>query len=428
MRRPSSRSAPFYGWIIAGVLGLFGAVGVGLGVNFALFIEPISRDLGWSASTFGWALSLRLLMLLAAGPVIGRIIDVRGPRIPVIGGVLVAGALTLWLSRLAEPWELILVFILMGLVGMGRANDLQASASIAKWFVRRRGAAMGIALAGTPLGVVVYYPLTQTLIERIGWRDAFTVLALSGMAIVVPLGLLLRRQPEDMGLLPDGEPFGAESAARASIRERPSFTRREAMRTRTFWLMLAGFTAMAYGMSTLSIFRVPHFIERGLSPTIIALSIASDAIVAVIVSVVLGRSLDRLPHRGVLMAGLAVGMLCAVALIRVDGLFWLFTANFCYAIGFQSGYVAQSLIWAGRFGRVHQGDLQGFTIPVTAGIGALAFPVTGYLRDLTGAYTPAWAVAIGSLALAGVLLLAANPHPQLPRTSPRSGSSSTLHK
>ena len=131
MRRPSSRSAPFYGWIIAGVLGLFGAVGVGLGVNFALFIEPISRDLGWSASTFGWALSLRMLMLLAAGPAIGRIIDVRGPRIPVIGGVLVAGALTLWLSRLAEPWELILVFILMGLVGMGRANDLQASASIA---------------------------------------------------------------------------------------------------------------------------------------------------------------------------------------------------------------------------------------------------------------------------------------------------------
>ena len=192
--------------------------------------------------------------------------------------------------------------------------------------------------------------------------------------------------------------------------------------------MLAGFTAMAYGMSTLSIFRVPHFIERGLSPTIIALSIASDAIVAVIVSVVLGRSLDRLPHRGVLMAGLAVGMLCAVALIRVDGLFWLFTANFCYAIGFQSGYVAQSLIWAGRFGRVHQGDLQGFTIPVTVGVGALAFPVTGYLRDLTGAYTPAWAVAIGSLALAGVLLLAANPHPQLPRTSPRSGSSSTLRK
>ena len=81
---------PYYGWTVVGVLCAFGAVGVGLaGANFALFIGPMSDELGWSASTFGWAIYLRLAMILAAGPVIGRILDLRGPRLPVLTATLV---------------------------------------------------------------------------------------------------------------------------------------------------------------------------------------------------------------------------------------------------------------------------------------------------------------------------------------------------
>ena len=406
------RGKPFYGWTIVGVLCVFGAVGVGLaGANFALFIVPMSEELGWSSSTFGWAFFLRFLMILAAGPLIGRLIDLRGPRAPVIGAVLVAGAAVLWLSRIAAIWELTAAFMLIGIVGMGRANDLQAGAPIAKWFVRRRGLAMGMALAGTPLGVAVYYPLTQWLIDGMGWRGALVWLAVSGMAVAVPLALLLRRQPEDVGLLPDGDapsPGEARASARPASDER-SFTRREAMRTRRFWLMLAGFTAMTYGLSTLTIFRVPHFVERGLDPTLVAAAISVDAVIAVVASVLLGRALDRAPLRAVLVGGIAVGALCAVGLLLAGSVFWLFAANICYALGFQSTHVAQSVMWANQFGRRHQGDLRGFTIPVTVGVGALAFPVTGYLRDEAGEYTPAWFVAIAALAVATALLLAVRP-------------------
>ena len=305
------RGKPFYGWTITGVLCVFGAVGVGLaGANFALFIVPMTEELGWSSSTFGWAFFLRFLVILAAGPLIGRLIDLRGPRLPVVVGALAAGAAVLWLSRAAAVWELALAFMLIGIVGMGRANDLQAGAPIAKWFVRRRGLAMGIALAGTPLGVAVYYPVTQALIDGIGWRGALTALAISGMAIAVPLGLLLRRQPEDAGLLPDGDaPSSGEAraAAQAVSDAERSLTRREAMRTRRFWLMLAGFTAMTYGLSTLTIYRVPHFVERGLDPTLVAAAISVDAVIAVVASVLLGRALDRVPLRSVLLGGIASG-------------------------------------------------------------------------------------------------------------------------
>ena len=416
------RGKPFYGWTIAGVLGVFGAVGVGLaGANFALFIVPVSDELEWSSSTFGWAFFLRFLMILAAGPLIGRLIDLRGPRMPVVGALLVTGGAVLWLSRIAAAWELMAAFMLIGLVGMGRANDLQAGASIAKWFVRRRGLAMGIALGGTPLGVAVYYPLTQLLIDSEGWRSALVLLAVSGMAIAVPLGLLLRRQPEDVGLLPDGDtpssgaaPGASGVPLRAAASEERSLTRREAMRTRRFWLMLGGFTAMTYGLSTLAIFRVPHFVERGLDPALVAIAISVDAVIAVAASVLLGRVLDRAPLRAVLLGGIATGALCAVGLLAAGSVFWLFAANIFYALGFQSTHVAQSVMWANQFGRRHQGDLRGFTIPVTVGVGSLAFPVTGYIRDAAGVYTPAWFVAIAFLVAAAGLLLAvrpARPHP-----------------
>lgn len=408
MRRPSS-ARPFYGWTVVGALGVFGAAGAGFaGANFALFIRPMSEELGWSSATFGWAVFVRLVMVLAAGPVIGRVLDLRGPRLPVIAATVIAGALTWWLSRVGSVWELMLAFVVMGLAGMGRANDLQASAPVAKWFVRRRGLAMGIALAGTPLGVAVYYPLTQLLIDRIGWRDALTVLAVSGVVIVLPLALLLRRRPEDMGLAPDGG--GALDAASGSgvpTAER-SLTRGAAVRTRRFWLMLAGFTAMSYGLSTLTIFRVPHFVERGLDPAVVAAAIAVDAVVAIAASVLLGRLIDRLRVGAVLALGLAAGVFCAAGLIVVDGLFWLFAANIGYALGFQVTHVAQSVMWANQFGREHQGSIRGATIPVTVGIGAAAFPITGYVRDVTGVYTPAWAAAIALLVIAGLLLAAAS--------------------
>ncbi|MCY4583029.1 MAG: MFS transporter [Chloroflexi bacterium] len=408
------RGKPFYGWTVVGVLCVFGAIGVGLaGANFALFIVPMSDELGWSSSTFGWAFFLRFLMILAAGPLIGRLIDLRGPRLPVVGALLVAGGAVLWLSRVAAVWELMAAFMLIGLVGMGRANDLQAGAPVAKWFMRRRGLAMGIALAGTPLGVAVYYPLTQWLIDGVGWRGALVALSVSGIAVAAPLGLLLRRQPEDVGLLPDGDtpssgagPGSARAASRAADNAERSLTRREAMRTRRFWLMLGGFTAMTYGLSTLTIFRVPHFVERGLDPTLVAAAIAVDAVIAVAASVLLGRMLDRAPLRAVLVGGIAVGAFCAVGLLLAGSVFWLFAAHIFYALGFQSTHVAQNVMWADHFGRRHQGDLRGFTIPVTVGIGALAFPVTGYLRDAAGTYAPAWFASIAALVVAAALLLA----------------------
>lgn len=395
----------FYGWIVVAGLMVFAAVGVGLaGANIALFVGPVTGELGWDASTFGWAQFFRLSALVVAGPVIGRALDRYGPRVPAAIAVVVAGGLTVALSWMSASWQLIGTFVLMGLVGMGRAPELYINPPVARWFIRRRGLAMGIALAGTPLGAVILFPLTQALIDVNGWREALRILGIGGMAVAFPMVMLLRRRPEDIGQQPDGDSERAATGqgGRAPTRER-SLTRAQAVRTPAFWFMTVGFAAVVYGESTLALFRVPHFVERGIDPSLVAAAIAVDASIAVTLSVVLGRALDSIDPRLVLAAGVGGAVTCAVGLILVEGPVWLFAANIGYAVGFQSSHVAQNVMWANVFGREHIGRIRGVALPVIIVFGATAFPVTGLIRDSTGVYTPAWVVAIVASTL-GLLL------------------------
>ncbi|MEK9659999.1 MAG: MFS transporter, partial [Chloroflexota bacterium] len=176
-----------YGWVVVGALALFSAVSVGMGgANTALFIRPAGEDTGWSAGLFGWAQFARLAAMLAGGPLIGWVIDRRGARLPVLAALGVGAAALVALSRVEAPWMLVALFVLMGLAGMGRATDLFVTAPVASWFPRGRGLALGVALAGTPAGVALFFPLTQWLIDGFGWRTALMTLGVGGFALAAP--------------------------------------------------------------------------------------------------------------------------------------------------------------------------------------------------------------------------------------------------
>jgi MFS family permease len=382
------------------------AVGLA-GPNIAIFIEPMTRELGWSPSTFGWAQMARLEAVIVAGPLIGRAIDRHGPRLLVAIAGAVTAALVISLAYVQQEWQLIAIFFLTGLLGMGRAADLFVTPPIAKWFVRRRGLALGIGLTGTPLGVAIFYPLSQFTIDAIGWRDAWLVFGIAGLVIIPPIALIfLRRQPEDLGLLPDGA--AADATAIDSAIE-ISWTRAQAIRTVRFWILVAGFTLFTYGWSTITIYRVPHFIERGLDPSLVAIAIATDAVVAILASIYLGRLSKRVAPRYLFAIGAAGLIVSATSLVYVHSIALLFIANLGYGFGFQTGHVAQNLIWANYYGRVHLGAIAGISLPVTIGLGAFAYPVTGLIRDSAGYYTPAWIIAAAILLVASITLVAVKP-------------------
>ena len=409
--RPITQRGGYYGWVIVGVLGAFSAISVALaGPNLAIFIKPMQEELGWSASVFGWAQFARLVTVVFAGPIIGRLLDRHGPRIPIAVASAVAAGTVVTLAYVHSEWQLIALFVLTGLLGMGRAVDLYVSPSVSKWFVRGRGRAMSMAFIGTPVGVMVFFPGSQLLIEAVGWRTAWLIFGTGAGLVLVPLALVfLRRQPEDMGLAPDGDPVAAVAAVDAPEQDdalEVSWTRAEALRNRTFWLMVAGFGLYTFSWSTLTIFRVPHYIERGMGPLLVTLAVATDSAVAIAVSPIVGRLLGRVvPAHAMMAIGIAGLLVSAVGAVVVHSALWMFISTIGFGFGIQVGNITQNVMWADYFGRRHQGAIRGLTLPLILGLGALAYPLTGIIRDVTGVYTPAWFLAMAGFIGAAAILV-----------------------
>ncbi len=196
----------FYGWVIVGVMAATGAVSMGMGsLNFGLFIKPMGDELGIGRAAFGWAQTARQGASSATSPLIGWLLDRYGSRVMLPVAAVATGGALIGLAYVTSAWHLVVLFVVMGLVGMSGPGALVTTVPVLKWFVRNRGKAVAYVGLGIPIGALLFIPLTQVLINEIGWRGAWIVLAIIGLVVIVPLGLVfVRRQPEDVGMLPDG--------------------------------------------------------------------------------------------------------------------------------------------------------------------------------------------------------------------------------
>ena len=408
----------YYGWVVVAGMALVGmTITLMLGANVGVFIRPMGDDLGIGSTPFGLAQTARLLAFAASGLVVGRLLDRFGARLPMTaaGAALGAGVAALGLVR--EGWQLVALFAVVGLIGFQSGQALYTTVPIASWFERKRGKAMAFAFSGVPVGIGVSGPLTQALIDWVGWRSAWVVLGVGGGAVIVLAALLLvRRRPEDMGLEIDGAPAGGEAEAGAG---RPSgaveypWTRQEAMRTRAFWMLAVAFGLFMFGTTSLSVFRIDFFVERGLSPSVAAWSLMADAAASTAVSVSAGFFLDRFSLRGIAAWGFGVLAVSYVVTMTTASAAQMTAAMLLFGLGIATGMVAQNAIWPAYFGRAHLGAIRGSALPVTLAFSALGAPVAGLTRDYAGGYYAAWWTAI-ALFLAAAALILATPKPRPP--------------
>jgi sugar phosphate permease len=308
---PSIQHTPriFYGWVIVGVMAATGALSMALGsLNFGLFIRPMGDDLGIGRSAFGWAQTSRQLASAATSPALGWLIDRFGSRVLLALAAIITGAALVAMAAITQAWQMVALFAAMGLVGMSGPGALVTSVPVAKWFVRRRGLAFAVMSLGIPVGGVIFVPLTQVLIDGLGWRNAWIVLAAIGAGIIVPLALLLvRRQPEDMGLAPDGAPPGqstsggpgalARNGRIATPAEEISWTLQETLHSPAFWRLVVVFSIVSLATSTVALHRIPHFVDRGLDPRQVSFATALDALLAGASTFLLGLLVGRVAAR-----------------------------------------------------------------------------------------------------------------------------------
>lgn len=410
----------YYGWVMVGAsVAINMAVSPLNAVVFSFLIGPMSADLGVQKSALAWSLTLRLIAAGLSGPLIGVLLDRHGSRwlgaaCGAIGGVALIG-----LAAVDSLWAVYALFAFSGLAGFGGpAGQLLTQVPLAKWFVAKRGRAISIATSGMALGTVLTVPITQGLVEAIGWRPTTVVFGAVVAGVVVPVSVLfMRRAPQDMGLQPDGAPSAQAVADAAGAPTRAAllattrdWTVREALRTSAMWLMLAALTLQGVVLMGTLVYRVDFWQSTGMAPALVGFGTALDPLCVVFSILVFGMVADRMPIRYLGVIGVGGMALSMVPMVMSSGQTWTILAhNAIWGISAGGWITLNSLVWPNYFGLRHLGAIRGVVLPVSIAAASVGAPLFGYLLD-SGMDPPRlWTLGLAGFALSAVFVLLARP-------------------
>lgn len=402
--RVIDRTPFFYGWVVlaAGTFGMMMTTpGQTLGVS--VFLDPILHDLGSSRSLVSALYTVGTLLGSFALPFVGRFVDRRGPRVAV---VLIAAAFALacgYMGLVRNVAMLLVGFVLVRGLGQGSLSLVNQHV-VNLWFVRRRGLAVGLTGLGMATATAFFPRLIEALIASQGWRTAYGLLGALVAVTILPLGALLyRSRPEHFGLVPDGgRPAEAGRTAPAEAAYHP----REARRTRTFWLFVAG-DVLTAALGTGLIFHHYAIMAAGGFDRIAAATVfVPFGAVTAAANLVAGFLMDRLPPR-VLLSAMLVAQAGALLLAAGmhDGWLLAYGAVLGTMMGMKGGISGS--VYAYYFGRRHLGAIKGsastLSVAGTAAgplLFALGHAAAGsYALVLRASALPVLAVALAALAL-----------------------------
>lgn len=270
---------------------------------------------------------------------------------------------------------------------------------------------MAVTFVGIPVGIFIFSPLTQYLIDTMSWRAAWLILGGGGSLVIVLVGLLIvRKDPESMGLQPDGDLIedddtGDMSSEHPPVQAEYSWTRAQAIRSFAFWALIIVVSVNSLGWGALGMFRIPFYIERGVSPQLVAWALSAEAVMAAIIALPTGWAMDRLQPRFVVAATQIVFIIVFIVTMNVTAAWHVFAATIIFGIMGASSAIAQNALWPAYFGGKHIGSIRGLSVPLILVFSGLGAPITGAIKDATGTYKPAWLVVMALLVGATFLIL-----------------------
>jgi len=431
-----AKRRPFYGWYIVGVALVAQFVAIGTQTYAAtVFLKPMTQDLHWTRSEFSAVQTVSTVVMGVVGFVIGAMIDRRGPRpLMLIGGV-VCGSALIATSRVEELWQFYLVRGVAQTVGNAMLGNLVVNVTISKWFIARRGMAVAIASAGVSLGGVLMTPLVSVVVQAWGWRDAWVGLGFLVWALIIPSAFIIRRAPEDYGLHPDGL-TPAEAARVSALKKRLSsvsevqWTRPEAVRTKTIWLIIMAYGIANIGIGALLLHLVPFLTDHGWSRSEASWIYSIQAWVALLSKPVWGVLMDRFHPRYLSAFGFAVAAVGVLALLgAAQSSSWIpiAAAMALWGLGIGGAIPLQETVWANYFGRQHLGRIRAVAMPFSIIFGAGGPLLAGVLYDSSGSYGLSFVLFSAFWVIGFFLILLARPplHPS-ERTRPAEPPSQEL--
>ncbi len=409
----------YYGWIIVAVVFVTMAIGVNARTAFSLLFPPILDEFHWDRGVTAGAFSFGFIVSAALSPLLGRMMDKYGPLLVNEVGVAMIGIGLMLATQVHHPWQL---YATLGmLVGAGSVclGYTGQALFLPHWFVRKRGLAMSLAFSGVGVGSVIVLPWMQSLIERTGWRSACFAMGILTLVLLLPLNLLLRQHPQDIGLEPDGD----STAHNASHTTRPSnivdpawtaidWTLSKAVRTSKFWWIALGYFCALYAWYAVQVHQTKYLMEIGFSPALAAWALGGVSLAGIPGQIGLGFLSDRIGREFVWIVG-SLGFTTTFVLLLVLSnsptpllLYVMVAAQGVLGYGITSVIGAiPAEIFQGR----HYGTIFGTLMLASIGGGGAGPYVTGALHDATGNYVLAFWIAIGASLLSAVAIWLAAP-------------------
>lgn len=401
----------FYGWklVIVTIVILF--VAYGIRGSFGLFIRPLCSEFSSSRGAFSFAFTLSLITYGVSSPLIGRLTDKFSPRLSVsIGGALIGLSMFL----LSTATSLRQFYIYYGIIfGIGLSGIWPSCTStINRFFVRKRGLANGIASSGISLGYFMTLGAAYS-VEFLGWRQTFVVMGfLSFLCVTLLGGIFMRRDPESMGLLPDGEAV----ALNAPLNGRSSALRGlapvEAIKKAEFWLVAALFSFTVAATYMLIIYLVPFVEDMGLgrrSEAAAALSLLG--LISIVGRLGGGWLADRVGKLKTLTVSSVTVIVSLISLIFVRDIRALYLIIVLFSFGYGIYPPLIGPLVADYCGRKNLSTIYGMInifIALAEGLGPL---FAGVVYDLTKSYffTFLSGVLLEALALGVIFILQRRP-------------------
>jgi predicted MFS family arabinose efflux permease len=394
----SEHSRRYAGWGVA----LAATAGVYVGFaslfvyTFGLFLKPLSDEFGWSRQAISTGFGIAAMSVAIASPLLGALLDRLGPRRIIVPCLVVFGLAFASLGLLTPHlWHFYLVCLALGIVGNGTAQ-MAYSRAVASWFAQRRGLALALMMCGGALGAMTLPPLTQWLIDRVGWRAACAGLGLGTVAIGVPVVLRwIRERPT--ATRPASDP-ARQHADGASVQQ--------GLRSWVFWVLVIVLFFASISQNGALAHLSALLTDRGVPASGAALALAAMGGAGLVGRLVTGLLLDRFFAGYVSFGLLAVAAAGVFLLAGAHSLAMGVTAAMLIGFGMGGEADVTPYLLSRYFGLRSFATLYGFTWTAFACAGALGPILMGRAYDLTGSYERLLTtLALGTLVVGSLMLI-----------------------